>query len=111
MGGPEKPQDIRHFLYNIFSDREIIRLGPPLLQKPLAWFIAKRRAPKSEATYGRIGGGSPISRITRDQQRALQQRLSEEGNFEVATAMRYWHPTTREALKTLRENGSTVSSP
>ena len=103
MGGPEKPQDIRPFLYNIFSDREIIRLGPPFLQKPLAWFIAKRRAPKSEATYGRIGGGSPISRITRDQQRALQKRLSEEGNFEVATAMRYWHPTTREALKSLRE--------
>lgn len=102
MGGPEKPQDIRPFLYNIFSDREIIRLGPSFLQKPLAWLIARKRAPKSAQTYGRIGGGSPISRITRDQQQALQKRLSEEGNFVVATAMRYWHPTTEEALKSLR---------
>jgi ferrochelatase len=102
MGGPEKPQDIRPFLYNIFSDREIIRLGPSFLQKPLAWLIARKRAPKSEQTYGRIGGGSPISRITRDQQQALQKRLSEEGNFVVATAMRYWHPTTEETLKSLR---------
>ena len=101
MGGPEKPQDIRPFLYNIFSDREIIRLGPPFLQKPLAWFIARKRAPKSEATYGRIGGGSPITKITRAQQQALQQALSEEGNFVVATAMRYWHPTTDETLKSL----------
>ncbi|MGI9536933.1 MAG: ferrochelatase [Desulfocapsaceae bacterium] len=103
MGGPEKPQDIRPFLYNIFSDREIIRLGPSLLQKPLAWLIARKRAPKSEKTYGRIGGGSPISKITRAQQQALQNRLNGEGEFVVATAMRYWHPTTEEALRSLRE--------
>ena len=99
MGGPEKPKDIRPFLYNIFSDREIIRLGPPFLQKPLAWFIARKRAPKSEATYNRIGGGSPITRITRAQQQALQDKLREHGDFIVSTAMRYWHPTTREALR------------
>ncbi len=104
MGGPEKPQDIRPFLYNIFSDREIIRLGPSFLQKPLAWLIARKRAPKSVQTYGRIGGGSPISRITRNQQQALQKRLSEEGNFVVTTAMRYWHPTTREALNSFEKN-------
>jgi ferrochelatase len=103
MGGPEKPQDIRPFLYNIFSDREIIRLGPSFLQKPLAWLIARKRAPKSRATYGRIGGGSPIARITRAQQQALQKKLSETGDFIVATAMRYWHPTTREALKSLAD--------
>ncbi|NNK56797.1 MAG: ferrochelatase [Desulfofustis sp.] len=103
MGGPEKPQDIRPFLYNIFSDREIIRLGPPFLQKPLAWFIARKRAPKSEATYARIGGGSPITRITMAQQQALQEKLNDHGEFCVATAMRYWSPTTREALKSLAQ--------
>lgn len=103
MGGPEKPEDVRPFLYNIFSDREIIRLGPPLLQKPLAWYIARKRAPKSAATYAQIGGGSPITRITRAQQQALQDRLDQEGDFTVVTAMRYWHPTTAEALDQLRD--------
>ncbi|MEJ2057627.1 MAG: ferrochelatase [Desulfofustis sp.] len=98
MGGPEKPEDVRPFLYNIFSDREIIRLGPSFLQKPLAWYIARKRAPKSMATYGRIGGGSPITKITRAQEQALQKKLSESADFVVTTAMRYWHPTTREAL-------------
>lgn len=101
MGGPEKPEDIRPFLFNIFSDREIIRLGPALLQKPLAWYIARKRAPKSTATYARIGGGSPITRITLTQQRALQQALAGHGDFVVTTAMRYWHPSTETALKRL----------
>ncbi|MGI9570850.1 MAG: ferrochelatase, partial [Desulfobulbia bacterium] len=33
----------------------------------------------------------------------LQERLRGEGDFVVATAMRYWHPTTHEALKSLRK--------
>ncbi len=98
MGGPEKPEDVRPFLYNIFSDREIIRLGPSFLQKPLAWYIARKRAPKSMATYGRIGGGSPITKITRAQEQALQKKLVNSGDFVVTTAMRYWYPSTREAL-------------
>lgn len=105
MGGPENSAEIRPFLYNIFSDREIIRLGPAFLQKPLAWYIARKRAPKSMATYAKIGGGSPITRITRSQQQALEQALADNGDFTVVTAMRYWHPTTKEALKRLRETG------
>ena len=98
MGGPEKQEDVRPFLYNIFSDRQIIRLGPRLLQKPLAWLIARKRAPKSAATYARIGGGSPITSITRQQQHALQQALAGDGDYLVTTAMRYWHPFTEAAV-------------
>lgn len=39
------------------------------LQKPLAYVISKRRAPKSKAAYASIGGGSPIVRYTREQVR------------------------------------------
>ncbi len=104
MGGPEKPADVRPFLYNIFSDREIIRLGPAFLQKPLAWYISRKRAPKSTATYEKIGGGSPITKITRAQEQALQRMLDQDGSFVVTTAMRYWHPTTDEALRILTAN-------
>ena len=39
LGGPERPEDVRPFLYNLFSDRQIIRLGPSFLQKPIAWMM------------------------------------------------------------------------
>jgi len=102
MGGPTRLEDVRPFLYNIFSDREIIRLGPPLLQKPIAWYIAKKRAPKSMDIYRQIGGGSPITEITRQQQDALEKALSGDGDFVVTTAMRYWTPTTASAVKFIR---------
>lgn len=101
MGGPSRLEDVRPFLYNIFSDREIIRLGPALLQKPLAWIIARKRAPKSRLLYEKIGGGSPIAAITHRQQLALQEALKNDGDFVVTTAMRYWHPTTETALQAL----------
>ena len=105
MGGPSRLEDVRPFLFNIFSDREIIRLGPPFLQKVIAWFIARKRAPKSMAIYKKIGGGSPIAAITGAQEQALQKALENDGDFVVVTAMRYWRPTTKEALlKLARED-------
>lgn len=105
MGGPEKLEDVRPFLYNLFSDREIIRLGPCFMQKPLAWFIAKRRSPKSQKTYEKIGGGSPLTAITFEQGRALEKALQHHGNYTVVSAMRYWHPDSDTALKRLTDRG------
>ncbi len=100
MGGPERLDDVAPFLYNLFSDREIIRLGPRLLQKPLAWFISRRRAPKSQKTYALIGGGSPLCRITLSQEAALEEALADK-QIKVVTAMRYWQPRAEEALARL----------
>ena len=60
LGGPERLEDVRPFLFNLFSDPEIIRLPSPLLQKPLAWLISTLRAKKSQENYQQIGGGSPL---------------------------------------------------
>jgi len=105
LGGPERLEDVEPFLYNLFSDRQIIRLGPAFLQKPLARWIAWRRAPKSRRSYSLIGGGSPLSRITREQSAALAAQLKAAGDFRVALAMRYWHPFTEEALAGLTAAG------
>ncbi|MEM6436212.1 MAG: ferrochelatase, partial [Cyanobacteria bacterium P01_D01_bin.115] len=67
LGGPGQLDDVQPFLYNLFSDPEIIRLPSPLLQKPLAWMISTLRARKSEENYKKIGGGSPLRRITEAQ--------------------------------------------
>jgi len=105
MGGPDKQDDVAPFLFNLFSDREIIRLGPRLLQRPIARFISRRRAPKSRAIYARIGGGSPLLTISLRQAQALQTALKEEGDFLVTVAMRYWHPFAEEAVSLLLNRG------
>jgi len=100
MGGPERLEDVEPFLFNLFSDREIIRLSPfPFLQKFIASRIAKKRAPKSSESYRLIGGGTPLGRITAGQCKALEEKLEEAGDFKVRMAMRYWHPFAAETLK------------
>jgi len=99
LGGPGRLEDVRPFLINLFSDRQIIRLGPAFLQTTIARLIAHRRAPKSMASYAQIGGGSPIREKTEEQARALEKLLANEGHFLVRPCMRYWHPLADEALR------------
>ena len=106
LGGPDRLEDVRPFLYNLFSDPEIIRLPVPWLQSPLAWLISTSRAKKSQANYQQIGGGSPLRRITEEQARALQKQLSQHGqDAEVYVGMRYWHPFTEEAVAQVKRDG------
>ena len=77
LGGPDSLDAVRPFLYNLFSDREIIRLGPPSMQKPLAWLIATIRSKKTERYYRMIGGKSPILAITQAQAKALEEALNQ----------------------------------
>ena len=67
LGGPERVKDVGPFLYNLFSDPEIIRLPISFFQKPLAWLISTLRSTKSQEAYLSIGGGSPLRRITEQQ--------------------------------------------
>lgn len=105
LGGPEKPEDVRPFLFNLFSDPEIIRIPFPWLQKPLAWFISSRRAKTSQANYQQIGGGSPLRRITEEQGDALKSALDRKGHdAKVYVGMRYWHPFTEEAIAQIKRD-------
>ncbi|MEN8140182.1 MAG: ferrochelatase [Thermodesulfobacteriota bacterium] len=106
LGGPERLADVEPFLVKLFSDRQIIRLSPfPFLQRPIARFIARKRAPKSRAAYRQIGGGSPLARITGEQGQALAQELSSQADFRVVMAMRYWQPDAKAALMEMAAAG------
>jgi ferrochelatase len=106
LGGPDQPEDVRPFLFNLFSDPEIIRLPFSWLQKPLAWIISTSRASKSQENYKQIGGGSPLRRITEEQAQALQASLQHRGqDAQVYIGMRYWHPFTEEAIARIRRDG------
>jgi ferrochelatase len=103
LGGPERIQDVGPFLYNLFSDPEIIRLPIPALQKPLAWLISTLRSGKSQEAYRSIGGGSPLRRITEQQARELQSTLRQRGVEATSyVAMRYWHPFTESAVADIK---------
>jgi ferrochelatase len=104
LGGPDTPQAIEPFLFNLFCDPDIIdfpfaRIG----RKPLAKLISTTRAKKVQHHYSAIGGASPIRRFTERQADALQERLRIEGvDAQCFVAMRYWHPFTAEAVEKLR---------
>lgn len=106
LGGPEQLDDVRPFLFNLFSDPEIIRLPFPWLQRPLAWLISTSRAKKSQENYQQIGGGSPLRQITEQQAEALKQSLQRKGHeAEVYIGMRYWYPFTEEAIARIKRDG------
>jgi protoporphyrin/coproporphyrin ferrochelatase len=106
LGGPEQLEDVRPFLYNLFSDPEILRLPIKNLQNAFAWFIATMRASQSQENYRRIGGGSPLRRITEAQAQALQKNLKARGqDAQVYIGMRYWHPFTDEAIAKIKRDG------
>jgi ferrochelatase len=107
MGGPDSLATVRPFLYNLFSDREIIQLGPRFLQPIIAWAISRRRAPKSRAAYAKIGGKSPLASITKAQAKAVEQLLNKKLREKVfcLAGMRYWHPRTPDVLRNMKDKG------
>ena len=104
LGGPDTPQAIEPFLFNLFCDPDIIdfpfaRIG----RKPLARLISTARAKKVQHHYSAIGGASPIRRFTEQQADALENRLRADGiDAHCFVAMRYWHPFTAEAVEQVR---------
>src|SRR3954471_10944822 len=99
LGGPDSPQAVEPFLYNLFCDPDIIDFpGAWLARRPLAWWIANRRAGVVREHYDAIGGQSPIRALTERQARKLELALADEFDIHCWVAMRYWHPLTSEAI-------------
>ncbi len=100
LGGPDSMQSVEPFLYNLFCDPDIIEIPLGfLLRKPLARWIARRRAPKAAAHYAELGGSSPLLPLTERQVRALETALQPQVDARAVIAMRYWHPFTAEAVR------------
>lgn len=110
FGGPDSLRAVRPFLRNLFMDPYIVDFpGGILVRIPFAEIVSRLRTLSIKDKYGLIGGRSPINEETKKQERALERLLnstsSSDTRFRVVTAMRYWKPSTREAIETLdREN-------
>ena len=106
LGGPDSLAAVEPFLYNLFSDPDIIDFpGSFLFRKRLAKLISTRRAPMVEKQYAKIGGKSPIKEFTLRQADLLEERLNERVDARVLVAMRYWNPSTDDAIDAVLAEG------
>ncbi len=98
LGGPDSLESVEPFLYNLFSDPDIMGNNRFLI-KHLAKSISRRRAPSVREYYSLIGGKSPILELTFRQGEALEKALLTYRCFIVFAAMRYWHPMIEDVVK------------
>jgi ferrochelatase len=103
LGGPDSPEAVEPFLCNLFSDPDIIDFPFARLARPtLARLIASRRARRVREHYARIGGRSPIRELTERQAAALERELRKTMEARCFVAMRYWNPSTADAVQQIR---------
>lgn len=84
-GAPDQLSDIPEFLLNV-------RGGRPLPQAAVAEIVER---------YLRIGGGSPLRRITEQQAQSLAEKLGRP----VYVGMRNWKPFILEGVQRMRDDG------
>ncbi len=102
LGGPDRPEAVRPFLFNLFNDPAIIAL-PRWPRWALAHLLAWRRAKKARAIYAKLGGASPILANSVAQGLALSRALKDPSGFKVFVAMRYWKPLIPVTLRAVKE--------
>ena len=108
LGGPDSLDAVEPFLFNLFSDPDIIDFpGSFLFRKRLAKLISTRRAPMVRKQYEKIGGKSPLKEYTLKQAALLEEQLNERFPAKVYAAMRYWRPSTEETLDAIAKEGIT----
>ena len=92
LGGPDGPEAVEPFLFNLFNDPAIIAAPGPI-RWLLAKYIAKKRGPTAREIYSHLGGKSPLLELTEAQAGSLQARLrGVAAEVKVFVSMRYWHP-------------------
>ncbi|MGB9730780.1 ferrochelatase [Calditerrivibrio nitroreducens] len=108
MGGPDSLQAIEPFLYNLFTDRDIIDFGiGNFPQKIVARIISKVRSKKVAPQYERLGGGSPQLPILKSLLGKVSDIYFKKYGTELETAigMCYYHPYIKDTVKFL-QNGN-----
>ncbi len=104
LGGPDRLESVRPFLFNLFNDKAIIATPQPI-RWAIARLISSSREKAAQANYAVMGGASPLLRETTAQAKALAGALTTrlDGEVRVYVCMRYWHPLTAETARAVAE--------
>lgn len=105
LGTPDSPEtkDVRKYLDEFLMDPRVIDINPISRALLVKGIIAPFRAPKSAKLYKHIWDpetGSPLMHYSILQHQALQQRLGD--GYQVELAMRYQSPSIESALERLK---------
>ncbi|HEY9216949.1 MAG TPA: ferrochelatase [Phenylobacterium sp.] len=101
LGGPDGPDAVRPFLFNLFKDPAIIG-APAIARYPIAAWISRTREKLAQANYAMMGGRSPLLPETQAQAAALEAELVQrrpDAETRVFIAMRYWKPFAAETAR------------
>src|ERR1700742_3019693 len=107
LGTPDSPatKDVRKYLDEFLMDPRVIDINPLSRALLVKGIIAPFRSPKSAKLYQHIWSdetGSPLLHYSKLQHQALQRRLGDE--YQVELAMRYQSPSIESALNRLKVN-------
>ena len=112
QGGPESLSDVQPFLYNRLMDP--VRYEVPVGGRTRRWgskALASLWASSMRERYELIGGGSPLTRLSREQAESLEGHLNDmygdptRVDFCTYLAMRYWAPFSEQAAAQMAEDG------
>ena len=101
LGGPDAPEAVKPFLFNLFRDKAILTVPNPF-RFFLAKLISSRRTPVAQRIYAQLGGRSPLVPLTQAQADGLKISLSDTWEVEVFPCMRYWHPMSDEVVQAVK---------
>ena len=102
LGGPDRLQSVKPFLFNLFNDPAIIGGAKPF-RWAMAKFMSHRRAKVAREIYRKLDGKSPLLDETRAQAEALQRKLTDQADdVRVFIAMRYWHPMSGDVAREVK---------
>ena len=103
FGGPQTPEEVEPFLFELFADPDVIKLPlSSLLQERFAGLISRKRAPKIGPHYKHIGF-SPLVGTSRAQAKALEEKLSDL-RTKIWLGMRYTEPSIAKMVQEIAEN-------
>jgi ferrochelatase len=100
LGGPDRPESVKPFLLNQFTDPAILRV-PFYIRPLLARIIARARVRPASANYALLGGKSPLLELTQAQAGALEAEMTDI-DARCFVAMRYWHPFSIQAAREVK---------
>jgi ferrochelatase len=100
LGGPSSSDEIKPFLYSLFSDPAILTFPQPF-RSLLATLITRRRLKEAQHIYAHLGGKSPLLENTNAQAKALQTELGT--GYKVFVAMRHAAPRIEQTFREVQK--------
>ena len=100
MGGPNNLDEVKLFLQNMFSDKNILPTNA-VTRALIRKIIIAKRLDEAKENYEHLGGKSPLWELTQK----LIDKVQAKVKMPVYAAMRYVPPFATEALEECKKNG------